>query len=322
MTGNKKTTTAAQLPARNIQVTRTSGVTWINVFRPTTNALQALQRHLPFLLDLDLQDCLPPFQRPKMLERPDYLFMVLLYPLYDPDTRTVRPVEVDFFIGTDFVVTSQAEPMPLLSDLTDACLEDKRLMRKRLGKTPAEVLSNLLHELLVSVFPLLTHMSNDILKAEREMFNQTGHETAQNILRIKSNIVQCRQAMQGHKTVLRKFLSRSPGLLNLKGLDLRFEDLVGHTKEIWDYLENDRDTIDAVYDSHTSLITNSTSLASQRLAALALIIFPTTLVAAIFAMGADHMPIRGNPYDFWIMLGLVMATMAGTVTLLRWKKWL
>ncbi|MFH1046874.1 MAG: CorA family divalent cation transporter [Patescibacteria group bacterium] len=307
---------------RGYQVVESDGITWINVSRPTLNTLKHLQKLYPFILDIDLQDCLPPFQRPKLLERDQYLFMVLLYPVYDRREKTVRPVEIDFFIGRDFVVTSHAEEMEPLIDLAQDCIKDERTCDLRLGNETPTMMFNLLHELLISVFPLLTRLTNDILLAERQIFDESGHDTVKQILRIKSNIVQCRQAMQGHKMVIRKFVQRSRKMFKMDDMAVYFEDLVGHTKEIWDYLENDKETIDAVYDSHTSLVTHSTSQASQRLAALALIIFPTTLVAAIFAMAADNMPIKGHPYDFEIMLAVVLMTMFGTLAYIKWKRWL
>jgi len=298
-------------------------MTWINISRPTANTLKQLQKIYPSILDIDLRDCLPPFQRPKLLERPNYLFMVLLYPVYDRKEKVVRPIEVDFFIGKDFVITSHAEQLEPLVELANDCTRDQSTCDLRLGDDPASMVFNILHELLISVFPILTRLSNDILISERQIFDESGrHDTVRSILRIKSNIVQCRQAMQGHKTVIRKFISRSNKVIKMKGMEHYFDDLIGHTKEIWDYLENDKDTIDAVYDSHTSLVTHNTSQASQRLAALALIIFPTTLVAAIFAMGADNMPIRGHAFDFEIMLGTVLMTMFGTMAYLKWKRWL
>ncbi|MBU0624925.1 hypothetical protein KKF05_01135 [Patescibacteria group bacterium] len=304
------------------QVIESEGMTWINVSKPTTNTLKILQKRYPFFLDIDLGDCLPPFQRPKLLERNDYLFMVLLYPTYDRQEKTVRPVEVDFFVGRDFVVTSHVEMLEPLVQLARDCIRDDHACDLRLGADPPTMMFNILHELLVSVFPILTRMTNDILLAERQIFDESGHNTIRSILRIKSNIVQCRQAMQGHKMVIRKFVQRGQKLFAMDNMDIYYEDLIGHTKEIWDYLENDKDTISAVYDSHTSLVTHNTSQASQRLAALALIIFPTTLIAAIFAMGAENMPIKGHPYDFEIMLALVLVTMLGTISFLKWKRWL
>ena len=315
-------TKAPKKPEKGVQMVETEGMTWINVSRPTTNTLKSLQKRYPFLLDIDLQDCLPPFQRPKLLERPDYLFMVLLYPIYDRREQTVRPVEVDIFVGRDFVITSHTEQLEPLVALANDCVKDDNDCDLRLGNDSPTMVFNILHELLISVFPILTRMTNDILVSERQIFDESGHDTAKRILRIKSNIVQCRQTMQGHKMVIRKFVLRSAKLIKMDGMAVYFEDLVGHTKEIWDYLENDKDTIDAVYESHTSLVTHNTSIASQRLAALAFIIFPTTLVAAIFAMDVENMPFKEHPYGFWIMLALVLVTMFSTFTYMKWKRWL
>ena len=50
--------------------------------------------------------------------------------------------------------------------------------------------------------------------------------------------------------------------------------------------------------------------------------FFVTLVAAIFAMDSDHMPIRGFTGDWWIMLGFVTSTAAIVIYFLKKKKWL
>lgn len=297
-------------------------LTWVDVNEPTEEALAELKRRYPFFLDIDLRDCLPPFQRPKLLVRDKYLFIVLLFPIFDRKLGTIHSAELDIFIGKDFVVTNHTGHMPVLQELVSGSQTGQNLCPTEMVNCPAHWLHSLLSRLLTSVFPMLTHLSNDINALETELFQETKAETVKEILRVKSNIVDFRRIMQGHKRVIEKFIQIGPKITEIKNLEVYFEDLVGHTKEIWDYLENDKDTIDAVYDSHTSLITHNTSLASQRLAALALIIFPTTLVAAIFAMAADNMPIKGHPYDFEIMLSLVLLTMFSTIALLKWKKWL
>ncbi len=317
-----KVKTKIERMSKNFCVVKSGGMTWINISKPTRAYLNKLRGEYPFLLDIDLKDCLPPFQRPKLLERGDYIFMVLLYPIYDPKTKTVRPVEVDFFVGKNFIVTSHAGQVEPLLELARDCAGNSHACSKRLGDDAPTMMYNILHELLISVFPILTKLTNDILISEQRIFDESGHDTVRQILRIKSNIVQCRQAMQGHRMVIKKFVERSSSLFRMGKMTIYYDDLIGHTKEIWDYLKNDRDTIDAVYDSHTSLVTHSTSQASQRLAALALIIFPTTLAATVFTMAADNVPIQGHPYDFWIMLALVLMVMFGTIAYLKWKRWL
>jgi len=297
-------------------------LTWVDVNEPTEEALAELKRRYPFFLDIDLRDCLPPFQRPKLLVRDKYLFIVLLFPIFDRKLGTIHSAELDIFIGKDFVVTNHTGHMPVLQELVSGSQTGQNLCPTEMVNCPAHWLHSLLSRLLTSVFPMLTHLSNDINALETELFQETKAETVKEILRVKSNIVDFRRIMQGHKRVIEKFIQIGPKITEIKNLEVYFEDLVGHTKEIWDFLETDKIAIDSIYDSYMSLITYETSQASKSLAALAFIVFPTTLAAAIFAMKADHMPLSGTPGDFWFMLGIVSSVAIVTTSFLKRKKWL
>jgi len=297
-------------------------LTWVNVTNATPESMAVLREQFPFFMDIDLRDCLPPYQRPKLLERDRYLFMVLQFPVFDHKNRIIESSELDLFIGKDFVVTSHNGKVRALADMAASFESGANICPLETVNCPANWLHTLLASLYISVFPMLTHISNDIGALEAELFRDTNGDTVKDILRVKSNIVDFRKIMQGHKHVIEKFMRSAPKMLNMKDLEVYYEDLVGHTKEIWDFLDNDKNTIDAVYDSYLSLITYQASEASKTLTALAFIIFPMNLVAAIFTMRAVHMPIEGLPGDFWFMLGIVGLTAVVTIGFLRRKKWL
>lgn len=297
-------------------------MTWVDITEPSAEALGELKRRYPFFLDIDLRDCLPPYQRPKLLEREKYLFLVLVFPLYDHRTKIIQSAELDVFIGKDFIVTNHSGKLRPLMDAAASFEGNQNACPMDTINCPANWLHALLSGLLTSIFPMLTHVSNDIAALETELFRDTNEETVKDILRVKSNIVDFRRVMQGHKHVIERFMDLAPKILSMTKLEVYFEDLVGHTKEIWDFLENDKNTIDAVYESYLSLITFESSQATKTLTALAFIVFPATLTATIFAMKADFMPFSGLRGDFWLMLGVVFLVAAGTAGYLRSKKWL
>jgi magnesium transporter len=304
-----------------LRVVSRPGFTWVNIPNPTKELLAGLKGKFPQFLDIDLRDCLPPYSRPKLLERQDYLFMVLLWPIYDRESRSIRAAETDIFIGRDFVVTvysSDPKPIKSLSMGADGSAPDIVAT----ADNPADFLHAVLRDHIMECFPMLTHVANDVASLEERLTQDTDHQTVKDILRVKSNIFDFRRTMQFHKHTIEKFIASAPAILKLNHVKVYFEDLVGMTKEIWDFLDNDRVTIEAVYESYMSLITYQTSEASKTLTALAFIVFPTTLTAAIFAMRAEHMPFIGLPGDFWLMLGFVFLTMACTVGYLKSRKWL
>ncbi len=297
-------------------------LTWVDLNEPSEEALAELKRRYPFFLDIDLRDCLPPFQRPKLLEREKYMFVILLFPIYDAKTGTILSEELDVFIGKDFIVTNHGGKLRPMVDLAAGYAQGQPICPADTVNCPANWFHAMLSRLLTSVFPMLTHLSNDLNALEAGMFRETQAETVRDILRVKSNIVDFRRIMQGHKHVIEKFMKAAPKILDMQKLEVYYEDLVGHTKEIWDFLETDKIAIDSIYDSYISLITYETSEASKTLTALAFIILPMTLVAAIWAMRAENMPLLGLPGDFWFMLGSVFLVMAVTIGYLRRKKWL
>ena len=297
-------------------------VTWINVENPTQESLARLKKRYPFLLDIDLQDCLPPFQRPKLLARTTYLFMVLLFPVYDQKRRAVHQYEVDFFIGKNFLITSHAGTHSAIAELVGECEDDSGHCMLRSTTDPLRLAHDVVHGLTVSCFPMITMISNDLLSLEGKLFHNTSGELVREILRVRSNILTFRKTMQGHDATIERLLTRGEKLFSVEALRSEYDDIRAHGREMRDFLNNDKDTVDALYDSHLSLISHHTGEEIKTLTALAFIIFPMTLVAAIFAMRAEHMPFVGMPNDFWIMIGIIFGTMVALVLLLKAKKWL
>lgn len=297
-------------------------VTWVNVTRPDEKLLQRLKTQFPFFMDMDLKDCLPPFQRPKLLERDQYLFMVLLFPMLDAKTGTILPYEVDFFVGRDFLVTSHRGDHEVMHALAAACGEGATACELKPDHDALRLALDVVHEMIVSCFPRVTQISNELISIEGRLFENDGSTLVREMLRLKTNIVAFRKALQGYESTVKKLVDRGRKFFDVDRVRAQYEDIAGHGREILGFLENDRDTIYALSDAHLTLVSYKTNTATKTLTALAFIVFPMNLVAAVFSMHASYMPFAGRPNDFWIMLSLVFATMLATVAFIKRKKWL
>jgi len=290
-----------------------SGFAFYEIASPTSENLNELRERLPFIVEEDLSDCLPPFERPKLIERENYLFLVLLYPYYNEETGIIRPTEVDFMLGKDFLVVFHDETLPEMKHLT---------ARRSPHLTPIRMMIEMAHELTVTRFPILKDISNELIDIENRLFDSGNGSLIRDILKARSNILSFRESMQGHTMALSKLTVRGERFFDVHEEKLEIDELIAHIDDIWNFLSNDRDTAETLYESHLSLVTMKTNHAMKSLTALAFVIFPTSLAAAIFAMGAEHMPITGHPHDFWIMLGVVLAVMASILTFVKLKRWL
>lgn len=301
---------------KNILEFRGEKFSWINITKNGKKELEYLGKKYGFL-DLDLKDCLPPLQRPKLVVRPNYLFMILLFPVFDRKTKVLRASEVDFFITPSALISVNPNELAPIQEIFTKC-------RAKKNKCPnaASLLHEILHELLLACFPMLVHISNDIDNIESKLRYEFEKGTITEILRIKTNIVNFRKAVQPHKQVIRLLISESPKFFPTQKIKIYFENLVSYTKEIWDLLDNYKDTIDALHETNVSLIDFRINEIMKTLTIFSVIVFPLTLLAAIFGMNTPGMPLINRPYGFWIILGGMMLGALGLLLFFERKKWL
>ena len=54
---------------------------------------------------------------------------------------------------------------------------------------------------------------------------------------------------------------------------------------------------------------------------MALLTFPLALVVAILGIDSPYNPIHGQPYDFWIIIGIVIVLGTCMVAYFKHKNW-
>ena len=65
-------------------------VTWTDIVHPTPTDVENLAEEYPFIHPLNLEDLLSPIERPKLDQDDQYLFVVLHFPVWDPQQRLTR----------------------------------------------------------------------------------------------------------------------------------------------------------------------------------------------------------------------------------------
>lgn len=301
---------------KNVLEFRNAKFSWINVTKNGEKEIAYLGKKFGFH-ELDLKDCLPPLQRPKLVVRPNYLFMILLFPVFDRKTGVLRASEVDFFITPKALITVNSNDIIPLQEIFGKC----RAKKNKCTNVP-DLLHEILHELLMSCFPMLVHISTDIDNVENKLRSEFEKGTITEILRIKTNIVDFRKAMQPHKQVIRTLVAQAPNFFPTQKIKIYFDNLINYTKEIWDLLDNYKDTIDALHETNVSLIDFRINEIMKTLTIFSVIVFPLTLLAAIFGMNTPGMPLTDHPYGFWIILGGMILGALGFLWFFERKRWL
>ncbi len=299
------------------------GITWAYTDDTLPKNLVALQKQWEFE-DVDIQDVAPPLKQSKLLARKEYLFLLLLFPIYDRETKKIRAVEVDIFIGPDYLVTiNQGNQMAPLADLWGRARKDSETRNELLDGGIINATHGLLRGLIESVGPMLVHISNDIDAVQSSIETNYEKGTIYDILRIKTNIANIRKALQGHKLAFERLIHESENIFSPKAASRELYDLIAKSIEHWDALEGYRTAIDALHQTNESLISFRVNEIMKTLTIFAVIVFPLTLIAAIFGMNTSGaMPFLHNPYGFWIVIGLMLGASLLMYEFFRHRKWL
>lgn len=305
------------------QSVKSSKLTWLNITNASENEISYLRKKFKFdQLDLTDSYAHKHAQRPKINIRPNYLFIIFLFPVYQRKTREITPAEVDIFITKDHLITLHYNQIEPLRDFFQLCQADTIEKNMYLNDGSLMLLYEILDRLYVSQFPMLDHVSLDISNIEKNIFAGKEREMVKEILVVKRNIVFFRQIMQAHRNVLIKMIknqARTNGNIKISNY---FNDLIDHTHNIWDLLENYQQTINALEDTNSSLVSFKLNDIIRTLTIFSVIVFPLTLMASIFGMNAKYMPIIGNDLDFWKILGIMAIASLCMFFYFRHKKWI
>ncbi len=264
----------------SFQEIKAANFSWINILRPGQPEAVELKQRFNFT-ELDLSDLLPPIQRPKLTENADYLFLTLLFPVYNRVTRRVHPVESDFFIGPNFLISSSNEELFPLTDFFSRAAAHKKETAGFLSATPVELLIEILARLEKYCHPMLVHVADDIEKAEAQIFLENQKETLQainKILLIKTNIVNFRKSLNRHAVVIHKLSGKLQRFFPGADQAANFKNIIDQAEDTWSLLEEYTSTINALHGTHSSLLNVRANSVMQTFTIFTTLIFASSLV--------------------------------------------
>ncbi len=307
---------------KNIHQLDRNGLTWVNVTRQGEKDLAEIQKRFKFS-DLDIAECLPPFQRPKIVKRPDYYFIILHFPVFDRETRRLGFTEVDFFITRNLLVTVHDNKLLTIERMFAECKKDPAALQGFFQGTAVHLWFELLTRLFEAIFPILLHINEDITLVDRKLFARIpGAQMAEEVLRLKTNIVTFRRSMQGHRTVLDRIILSAGRELELYNYQNYINSLKEFANEIWHMLESQKESINALHETNESLINLRTTEVMKMLTVISVITFPLTLAATLFGIHA-----RGNifldiPGGFWLIVAILLWGGIATVLFFKRRGWM
>jgi magnesium transporter len=307
----------------NVETITAEGLRWVNIERPSPLECAWLEEHFGFHA-LDLEDVLSHNQRPKIDEYPDYLFIVLHFPVFDRAVGRLNAGELDVFVGPDYLVTIPNQPLQPVEYLFERCRQREELREQHFSKGPGFLLYRVVDDGFDYCFPMLRKIGNKLDAVEDEIFEGRSEEIVRDISNVKQEIINFRKVIRPQRTVLRDLESMKQRFLAARegdDLEIYFDDIVDAHERIWDMLENYKEVVEALEETNESVISHRVNDILRFLTAISVIVLPLTLIASIWGMNVG-VPGQGDSGDFYIVVGAMVVLLVFMVAFFRRRGWL
>ncbi len=302
-----------------MQEIKSEKFSWIHFEEPNADDVLKLQKKYS-LHPIVVEEFSTPTLRPKAVEYGNCLYLAVHIPLFDINTRTTYPGELDIVITPDALITSHDNEIWQLTEFFNELKADKKKRDELMSFSPGRLIHHIIEMLLESCFPKLDHISRKLDNIETEIFAGNEKEMVLEISVVKRDILNFRRTMKPQRSVLESLAQKDYSLIEPE-LKPYFHDLIGTNIRIWNGLESVKETIESLEDTNNSLLSNKLNMTMKILTIFSAIFLPITVYSNILAMSAD-IPFGKNPYGFWIHISIMLFIAIMTMTVFKLKKWL
>jgi magnesium transporter len=263
---------------------------------------------------LHIEDCRNRNQSAKVEEQGGYLFVVLK-PVDSDADGVVSPIDLDFFIGPDFLITVQEAGCGLLTELLDR-------MRKYSAQEGSDQLFYRIMDGVIDMYlPVLDRISDRIDILEEKALECPEPVMMQQLFELKRTLLVMRRILANSRDVLGHLLRTSHTQIRSELMPY-LRDVYDHIARSLDNVEVQRDLVTGAVEVYLTSVANRTNQVMKVLTIFGTIATPALVITGMYGMNLKHLPFAEHPHSWGIVMSLIASVSLLMLGLLRWFRWL
>ena len=292
---------------------------WVDIDSTNRHQLAVMEKIFNFH-PLSIEDSVNPVSRVKVEEYPDYLFIVVRVVRFcetTPDPYDLETFNLNLFIGRNFLVTVHGEPSKSVAAVENLVVRNPDM----LDRGPARLGHMILDTAIDAYFPIVDQLDDFIDGLETRVFGQFDDAVLHEIFTVKRMVITLRRYLSPQREVF-NILTNRPTPFIAPDIQVYFRDVYDHMLRINDSLDNYRELLSSTLDSYLTQVSNRLGMVTKGLSVVATMSVPFVVVAGIYGMNFQNIPLANNPNGFWIMVVGQFAIGLSLVAFLKWRRWL
>lgn len=286
-------------------VIATPGWFWIDLVDPSPERFGEIASLLG-LHALDVEDVLGPVERPKVEEREDYLFLVA-HTISRDETR-LGTVEVDAFVGPNYLITARAADAPGIDRI-------QQLIAIEAIAGPDALIALILDLFARRMLPLTDQLDEEIDRLE-DLALVADDRVPTMVQALRRDVIRLRRVLLPQRDVA--MLLQGSALMSERA-KRRLESAHGDYSNVVDELEVARELLASVLDSHRATVAEGMNQVMKVLTVFSAIILPLTLAAGIYGMNFSNMPELEWRWGYFAVLAIMAVTAVGLWSYFAWR---
>jgi magnesium transporter len=288
-----------------------NGLTWLNIERPSREALMEILGKYYHFHELNLEDCLSKIQIPKIDRYSDHIFVILQFPTTTSRSSlpsstiittkntakkdsptTLRVSQLSVFMGRNFLVTVHQGDLQPLNELFQLCKKESdsnsssSQKDELMGKSSGYLLHTIIDTLVDDLLHRLMKIVGNLQDIEDAVFdNKVG--VVKEISLLRREITTLRRIVFPLKRIVSEITNRDIQRFSEEDLTKYFNDVEDHINKVLEVLESSNETIEIYKDTDFMLSTEKTN---QTLAILTIVFtlsIPATVIGTFYGMNVN-----------------------------------
>jgi magnesium transporter len=299
-----------------VWLTPASGVTfWVDLSAPTAEEGRLLSEVFHFH-PLAVEDAVSALQFPKIETYPGYLYLVL----HGIDVKRggrFATQDVDFFLGSNYLVTVHGGVSRSVARLRDVCDRHSHIL--------AEGPVGLLHRIIDSMVDNYRPAIEDIEKRIETVEGQAvlGQQSlVHQVLKLRKEIGYMRRVLIPQRDAIGRLARREFPQISDE-MAYRFRDVYDHVVRMTEEAFLFQDRLTGILEVNLSTVSNRLNQVMKVLTVMSTILLPMTVLTGMWGMNVPlpHFP-GGDAAQFWWIVGVMTAIVGGMLALFRRLRWI
>lgn len=297
------------------------GGVWVDLERPSEDEVRDILHEFSISerIGMELLSSTP---TPLVASDTGTALLVLHFPTPRADDGEMKSQEIDFIVGHHFIVTVRYELVISIHHLKKL-LETEMVVEGGSSVSTDVLLEILFTHLYGSVRDHINHTASQLSRVEQEMFNGREHHTVRAISDLNRDFLHLEATLVNHEEPLVRFL-RMLNERNFFGPSFteRVARVAAERIHVSHLVHTYRAVATELRETNKVLVETHQNEIMKTLTTVNIIFLPAGLLAWIFAMRTEGMPIIDSPNAFWIVIGMMFGVAAILIMFFIKKRWI